>query len=459
MQGKPMSRLALATLALLLAGPAVAAAPSPTETPSGAPSLAAPAPATSPTAQAPGVLLDRIVAVVNDGAVTQSELDERMAQVIADLARNNTPAPAADVLRRAVLDRLIMDEIQWQRAQRIGIEVSDEMVNRQLAQLAQANGLTLAQLPEALAEQGINFTLFRENMRRDLARQILRRREVLNRVSITPRELEQFMERLKKLPDEQAEYNFSHILVAVPTEPTQEDFERAARRAQEVYERAATDDFSQLAVEYSDSQTALEGGQMGWRRGPDLPTLLAETIATLRPGEVSRPIRAANGYHIVKLNEVRSGASGDEMQEQIHARHILLTPNALQDDATVRQRLADIRQRVLAGEDFAAFASSLSEDPASAVEGGDLDWQSPDSMVPEFAAVMRQLADGEISEPFQTQFGWHIVQVLGRRQVDATEENLRQRAFEQLQTMKADQDLELWLRRLRDESYVEILVN
>jgi peptidyl-prolyl cis-trans isomerase SurA len=443
-----MSRLATATLVLLLAGPAVAAAAAPT----------AGAPAPSPADAAPGVLLDRIVAIVNDGAVTQSELDERMAQVMADLARNNTPAPAPEVLRRAVLERLIMDEIQWQRAQRIGIEVSDEMVNRQLAELAQANGLTLAQLPDALAQQGINYALFRENLRRDLARQILRRREVLNRVNITPRELEQFIERLKKLPDEQAEYNFSHILIAVPAEPTQEDFEKAAQRAQEVYQRAATDDFAQLAVEYSDSQTALEGGAMGWRRGPDLPTLLAETIVSLKPGEVSRPIRASNGYHIVKLNEVRR-TTGNAVQEQIHARHILLKPNALQDDATVRQRLADIRRRVLAGEDFAAFASSLSEDAASAVEGGDLDWQSPDDMAPEFAAVMRSLQEGEISEPFQTQFGWHIVQVLGRRQVDATEENLRRRAFQQLQTMKADQDLELWLRRLRDESYVETFVN
>jgi peptidyl-prolyl cis-trans isomerase SurA len=435
-----MSRLALATLALLLAaGPAIAAQPA-----TGA-----------PADEAPGVLLDRIVAVVNDGAVTQTELDERMAQVAADLARNNTPVPSPEVLRRAVLERLIMDEIQWQRAQRIGIDVSDEMVNRQLAQLAQSNGLTLAQLPEALASQGINYASFRENMRRDIARQILRRREVLTRVSITPRELDQFFERLKKLPDEQAEYNFSHILIAVPTEPTQEDFEKAERRAQEVYEKAATEDFARLAVEYSDSQTALEGGQMGWRRGPDLPTLLAETIAALKPGEVSRPIRAANGYHIVRLNDMRSGLSGSQMQEQIHARHILLIPNALQDDATVRQRLIDIRQRVLNGEDFAAFAKSLSEDPGSAVEGGDLDWQAPDAMVPEFAEVMRSLPEGEISEPFQTQYGWHIMQVLGRRQVDATEENLRQRAYMQLQEMKADQDLELWLRRLRDESYVE----
>lgn len=436
-----MSRLALATLALLLAGPAIAAE--------------AGADAAMP---APGVLLDRVVAVVNDGIVTQSELDERVAQAITDLQRNNTPPPSDEVLRRAVLDRLVMDEIQWQRAKRIGINVSDETVNNELRQLAEDNGMTLNDLPDALAQQGINYASFRENYREEIARRQLRRSEVFNEVNITPRELDQFMERLKRLPDEAAEYNFSHILIAVPIEATQDDFRAAAARAQEVYEKAATEDFAQLAVEYSNSQTALEGGQMGWRTGVDLPTLLAETIAALKPGEVSRPIQAANGYHIVRLNELRSGA-GDPVQQQTHARHILLTPNALQDDATVRQRLEEIRERVLAGEDFAAFASSVSEDPSSAVEGGDLDWLGPGATVPEFEAVMNELDEGEISEPFQSQFGWHIVQVLGRRQVDASEEMLRQRAFVQLRQSKADQELELWARRLRDESYVETDLN
>ncbi len=432
-----MLRPALAFFALLLAGPA----------------LAAEAGSADATA-APGVLLDRVVAVVNDGIVTQSELDERVAQAVADLRANNTPPPSDEVLRRAVLDRLVMDEIQWQRARQIGIEVSDETVNNELAQLAQDNGMTLSQLPEALAQQGINYASFRENYREEIARRQLRRSEVFNEVNITPRELDQFMERLKKLPDEAAEYNFSHILISVPIEATQDDFAEAQELAQEVHAKAATEDFAQLAVEYSDSQTALEGGLIGWRSGVNLPTLLAETIATLRPGEVSRPIQGGDGFHIVRLNELRSGTT-EPVQEQIHARHILLTPNALQDDATVRQRLGDIRERVLAGEDFAAFAASVSEDPSSAVEGGDLDWLGPGATVPEFEAVMNTLEEGEISEPFQTQFGWHIVQVLGRREVDASEEMLRQRAFMQLRQSKADQDLELWARRLRDESYVE----
>jgi peptidyl-prolyl cis-trans isomerase SurA len=443
MKSRILTRHLPALLALLLAGPVLAA---------DAPAAALPTPA-------PGILLDRVVAVVNDGVITQSEFDERLQQAIADFRRNNNAAPPPDsVLRPAVLERLIMDKVQYQRAQRIGIKISDEDLNAQLRQLAEENGMTLDQLPAALAQQGINYASFRDNYREEIARRQVRRSEVYNRVNITPRELDQFMERLKKLPDTEAEYNFSHILIAVPFEATQDDFAAAKARAEEVYEKAATEDFAQLAVEYSQGQTALEGGQMGWRAGADLPTLLAETIASLKPGEVSRPIQAANGYHIVRLNDLRTGV-GDPVQQQTHARHILLTPNALQDDATVRQRLIEIRNRVLAGEDFAAFAKSLSEDAASAVEGGDLDWLSEGQTVPEFEEVMNQLAENEISEPFNSRFGWHIVQVLGRRQVDATEENLRQRAFLQLRQNKADQDLELWAQRLRDESYIEILID
>jgi peptidyl-prolyl cis-trans isomerase SurA len=434
-----MLRPSLAVLALLSALPAVAAAPANSDQP-------------------PGELLDRMVAVVNNGIVTQSELEERMAQAVADLRRNNTQPPAADVLQRAVLDRLVMDEIQWQEAERSGIEITDEMLNEQLRQMAEANDLTLDQLPEQMARQGIHYASFREELRKELARQQLRRREVRNRVYISPRELEQHMARLAKLPDELGEYNYSHILIALPIDATQEQVDALAKRADEVYQRAATEDFAQLAVTYSNSQSALEGGQMGWVRGTNLPPSLAEVIVALKPGEVSKPVSNANGFHIVKLNAVRS-AAGDPVQEQTHARHILLNPNALQDDATVRQRLADIRERVLAGEDFAAFASSLSEDKETAVNGGDLDWIAPGGTVAEFEAAMSKLKDGEISEPFQTQFGWHIVQVLGRRQFDTTEEALRNRAASQLVEGKADQELELWLRRLRDESYVETDLN
>jgi peptidyl-prolyl cis-trans isomerase SurA len=400
-----------------------------------------------------------VVAIVNDGIVTQSELDEAMATTMRrmrEARQGNAQLPPIEDIRRQVLDQLVLNRIQSQRAERAGITINDEMVNEELKQLAEANKLTLDQLPVVLERDGYNYAAFREERRQDQARAQLRRKEVLQRVNITPREVDQFIERLKKLPDEQAEYNFSHILLALPGDANQEQVEELAKRADEVYRRAATEDFGQLAVTFSNSQTALEGGQMGWRRGAELPTLLAETIASLKPGEVAKPISANNGFHIVKLNAMRT-AQGDPVQEQTHARHILLTTNTLQDDATVRQRLSDIRRRVLAGEDFAAFAASLSVDEGTAVDGGDLGWQGPGETVPEFEAEMAKLKDGEISEPFQSQFGWHIVQVLGRRTFDVTEDMLRTRAIVQLRQTKADEQLESWLRQLREESFIEII--
>ncbi len=436
-----MPRSFLASLVLLLASPLLPAADT-----EGAP-------------EAPGILLDRVVAIVNDGIVSQSELDEAMNTAVRP--RRAAPAGAA-IPPQAPKPRHVLvphnnNPNHYQRAERIGIVIDDEAVNLELRSLAEANQLTLEQLPAVLERDGYNYAAFREERRQDLARQQLRRREVLQRVNITPREVEQFMERLKKLPDEQAEYNISHILIALPPEATQEQVNELAARAEEVSRRAATEDFAQLAVTFSNAQTALDGGQMGWRSGAELPTLLAETIAALKVGEVSRPIVASNGdFHIVKLNALRT-AAGDPVQEQTHARHILLTTNALQDDATVRQRLSDIRRRVLAGEDFGVFAASLSTDETSAVDGGDLGWRGPGEMVPIFEAEMAKLKDGEISEPFKTEFGWHIVQVLGRRTADITEDMLRTRAILQLRQNKADDQLESWLRELREESFIEII--
>ncbi len=419
-----------------------------------APVEAAPATPAAPAAPA-GVLLDRVVAIANDGIVMQSELDEQVSMIAGRLQQQNTPLPPADVLRRQVLERLVMQELQLQRADRVGIKVGDEQVNAALADDAKRNNLTLQQLPAALASEGIDYASYRDNMRKEITLVLLRRREVLSRINVTPRELDQFIERMKKLPGESDEYNISHILIAVPADSNQAQSDELAKKAEEVYERAKTEDFGRLAIAFSNSQTALEGGSLGWRKGPELPTVLAELIVALKPGEVSRPLATPNGFHIVKLNAVRS-ADGNPIEDQIHARHILMRPNTLQDDATVRQKLAGIREKVLAGEDFAAFASSMSEDSGSAVQGGDLGWSGPGSFVPVFEAELAKLKDNEMSEPFHSEFGWHLVQVLGRRQFDTTEDALRGRALSQLRESKADEETEVWLRRMRDESFVNL---
>jgi peptidyl-prolyl cis-trans isomerase SurA len=286
--------------------------------------------------------------------------------------------------------------------------------------------------------------------------QVLRQRDVLQRINVSPREIEQFLAKDKNRPSEANEYNLSHILVAVPQDPSPQQLEDAARRAEDVSRRArGGEDFARLAIAYSNSQTALEGGSLGWRRGPEIPTVLADLVVQLKPGETSEPLRTPSGYHIVRLNELR-GEAAQGLVEQTHARHILLKPTEIQDDATVEQRLRTVRERILKGEDFAGLAQTLSEDPGSATEGGDLGWTAPGTFVPEFDKALAALKEGEISQPFRTQFGWHIVQLLGRRQFDNTEDMRRQRAFMQLRESKAEEEIELWLRRLRDEAYVDI---
>jgi peptidyl-prolyl cis-trans isomerase SurA len=403
-----------------------------------------------------GELLDKVAAIVNDGIVTESELAEQMAMIAGRLQQQNTPMPDYEVLRKQVLDRLILQEIQLQRAARIGMKVSDEQLNAALADIAQRNNLQLAQLPAALSQQGIDYPSYRDNLRKELLLGGLRQRDVIARINITPRELEQFIERQNRQPSAAKEYNLSHILIAVPEDANQGQVDELAKRADEVYERATSgaEDFGRLAVAFSNSQTALEGGSLGWRKGPELPTIFSELVVDLRAGEVSKPLRTPSGFHIVKLNEVR-GADGGGIQSQFHARHILMKTNELQDDATVRQRLEDVRRKVQNGEDFTVFATSMSEDSASAVDGGDLGWTGPGAFVPKFEQVVQGLQVNEISEPFQTQFGWHIVQLLGRREFDTTEEVQRQQAFQQLRESKADEETELWLRRLRDEAFVD----
>lgn len=406
-------------------------------------------------ASSSGVLLDRVAATVNDGVVLASELDEQLELITQRLRSQQLDLPPQNVLRQQVLERLVLQELQMQRAERAGIRVTDETLNNALRDVAEQNRIPLAQLPDALAQQGIEYASYREGMRKELAMQMLRQRDVIARINVSPREIDQFLERQKKAPSERNEYNISHILIAVPQAATPEQLEEAERRAKEVYDKAAAgEDFSRLAVAYSNAQTALEGGSLGWRKGPELPTFLSEVVAGLKAGDVTQPIRTPSGFHIVRLNEMRGNQQ--VIVNQVHARHILIKPNELQDDATVEQKLQGIRDRILnKGENFAAVASVVSEDPGSAAEGGDLGWAGPGTFVPEFERQLAQLQPDEISQPFRTQFGWHIIQLLGRRQFDSTADIIKQQAFQALRESKADEETELWLRRLRDEAYVE----
>jgi len=432
----PLARTLLLTLLLALAG--------------------SPAFAQTRELSSSGELLDRIAAVVNDGVVLVSQLDAQTDEVIQRLRQQKTELPPRNVLRKQILERLIVEEIQSQRADRLGVEVSEEVLNGALDDVAKRNGISFADLPQALAQQGVDYREFRDEIRRQLKLQLLRQRDVIGHINISPRELEQFMARQQNAPDQNAEYNISHILISVPVTASPEQIETREKRAREVYDKAkGGEDFAQLAVAYSESSTNIEGGALGWRRGTQLPSIIADRISQMKPGDVSEPIRTPSGFHLFRLNEMRGGGQ-QSVIAQVHTRHILLRTNELEDDQTIEQKLATIRGRILnGGEDFGAIAAVTSQDASSAADGGDLGWTGPNTFLPEFEQQVAALKDNEISQPFKTKFGWHIVQLLGRRDHDATEDVKRQRAFAELREAKAEEETELWLRRLRDEAFVE----
>ncbi|MGB8693603.1 MAG: peptidylprolyl isomerase [Steroidobacteraceae bacterium] len=418
--------------------------------------LAAEAVVTRATASR-GELLDRVVAVVNDGVVLESELGSQVNEVTQRLRAQKVQLPDDKVVREQVLERLVVETIQAQRADKAGIIVSDEQVNAALEDIAKRNKVAFDKLPEMLSAEGLVYADYRANLRREIQRQMLRSRDVVQRIAISPRELDQYIERQKNTATAANEYNVSHILIAVAQDATPAQLASARAKADDIAQRASKGEaFNQLAISFSDSQTALEGGALGWLKGPALPTFLAEVVPRMQAGQVSGVLQTGSGFHVVRLNEMRLGTSATQIVKQTHLRHILLSTNEVQDDATVRQKLSEMRAQILAGADFALLAKASSADPGSAVEGGDLGWTTLDTFVPEFAKVAAGLQDNEISEPFRTQFGWHIVQVLGRRDFDNTATAEREQAYMQLRESRVDEATDVWLQQLRDEAYVEL---
>ncbi|MDH3509233.1 MAG: peptidylprolyl isomerase [Gammaproteobacteria bacterium] len=401
-----------------------------------------------------GEMLDGIAAVVNDGVVLKSQLEIEIQRIVQRLEAQGTQIPPMNTLAEQVLERLVVNQIQLQRAQRVGIQISDETLNVALANVAQRNGTSLSELPAMLASEGIDYAAYRAEMREQLSIEQLRQRDVTGRIGITPRELEEYLERQEGRAFQNQEFNLSQILISISASATAEDVETAEREIADIYKQVqAGESFVELAISRSDGQNALEGGHLGWRKGEELPTLFAEIVPGLEIGQVSEPVRSASGFHLVKLDDRRG--SDPIMQQQTRARHILISTNEVLDDEAVYQKLLELRQQILDGDSFEAVAKVISEDPGSAVDGGDLGWAGPDVFVPEFQAVCDELEIDEISKPFKTSYGWHIIQLLDRRVHDTTEEIQRQRAIMSIRNSKMSEETELWMRRLRDEAFVE----
>lgn len=398
--------------------------------------------------------LDRIIAVVDNNVITASELNDQLAIVRLQLRQQNMQAPPGPVLQRQVLERAVLEQIQLQLADNSGIRIDDESLNQAIGGIASQNNMTLTQFREALQEDGYDFTKFRENIRKEIILRRLRQQYVDSRITITEQEVDNFLATQRRQGGGTDEYHVGHILIALPEGATPEQIRQAQERANGILARLREGaDFSEIAVSSSDGQQALKGGELGWRKAGELPTLFAEIVPHMRPGDLSNLIRSPSGFHIIKLIDHRAGQQ--HIVTQTRARHILIRPSALVSDHTAEESLLDIKRRVAAGEDFAALAQSMSEDKATAPAGGDLGWVEPGEMIVDFEKAMDMLSPGEISRPIKTRFGWHLIQVLERREHDDTEEFTRDRARDAIFQRKIEEGAEEWLRRLRDEAYVE----
>jgi peptidyl-prolyl cis-trans isomerase SurA len=405
--------------------------------------------------QAPGrQVLNQIVAVVNDDVILRSELDSAVKEVSAQLKAKDTPLPSKPVLEKQVLEKLILEHLQLQLAESNGIKIDDITLNKKMQEIAKENGVSLTDFRTVLEREGFNYADFRENIRHQLAIAQLRQQMVGNRISISDQEVDNLLASLKASQLGNIQYHLAHILIATPEAASEEQIQKARQRADKIVAKLrAGADFTQTAIAESDAPTALEGGDLGWRSAGQLPSLFVDPIKEMHPGDIHDPIRSPSGFHIIKLIAQR----GDERHivKQTHVRHILLKTDAVHTNEAVKARMDQLEIRLRGGEDFATLAKSNSQDTLSAAKGGDLGWVNPGDLVPKFEEVMNSTPTGQISQPFKTEFGWHILQVLGRREHDSTEEFNRSRARQLLRRRKGDEELFLWLRRLRDEAYVE----
>ncbi len=352
-----------------------------------------------------GQFLDGVASIVNEGVVLKSELARQTELIIMRATDQGIPLPPADILEEQVLERLIVEEIQMQRAARIGIQISDQQLNTAIVQIAEQNGTPFDELPAILAADGIDYGEYRRDMRKQMILEQLRQIEVTSRISVSPREIQQCLDDLDDNIVVNSSYNLSHILISIPESATSEQIAEAEAEADLVYSRLQEGaEFGQLAIRYSDSQTGLEGGSLGWREGSQLPTLFSDVVGDMSVGDFSEPIRAVSGFHFVKIVDLR-GVSRQSEIEQSMIRHILVTPNEIIDEETAKQRLDDAIERIKGGEDFGEVAKLLSDDPGSANDGGEMGWSDPGNFVPEFEEVANSMELGVMSEPFRSRFG------------------------------------------------------
>ena len=398
--------------------------------------------------------IDAIVAIVDEDIITRNEVNNRLEIIRAEFAHNNQRLPDAKILDRQLMELMINESILIQQAKKRGIRVSDGQLNQAMINLAKSNQKSLTEFRALLLAQGVSYIKYRKKIRKEMLLSTLRRQYTARTANVSETELNEFIERTGDNLEE-SEYNISHILLALPDAASPEKINTALESANDILAQLQQGaEFNSLANEYSSGASALQGGSLGWRSRAEIPGLFSDAVLKMQPGDYAGPLRSPSGFHIITLNERR--AIDQILTEQTKSRHILIRANELISEETARERLGELRQRIINGEDFAALAKLHSVDYVSAAEGGDIGWMAPGETVKQYRTITETLPSGEVSEPFKSSFGWHIVEVTGHRTLDETVEVKRNKIREQLLLQKQRELFQIWQQRLRNEAYVII---
>ncbi|EEG3589058.1 peptidylprolyl isomerase SurA [Salmonella enterica] len=405
-------------------------------------------------------VVDKVAAVVNNGVVLESDVDGLMQSVKLNAGQAGQQLPDDATLRHQILERLIMDQIILQMGQKMGVKITDEQLDQAIANIAKQNNMTMDQMRSRLAYDGLNYSTYRNQIRKEMIISEVRNNEVRRRITVLPQEVDALAKQIGTQNDASTELNLSHILIALPENPTSEQVNDAQRQAESIVEEARNGaDFGKLAITYSADQQALKGGQMGWGRIQELPGIFAQALSTAKKGDIVGPIRSGVGFHILKVNDLR-GQSQSISVTEVHARHILLKPSPIMNDQQARLKLEEIAADIKSGKTtFAAAAKEYSQDPGSANQGGDLGWATPDIFDPAFRDALTKLHKGQISAPVHSSFGWHLIELLDTRKVDKTDAAQKDRAYRMLMNRKFSEEAATWMQEQRAGAYVKILSN
>ena len=415
---------------------------------------------TASTAFAAPQVVDKVAAVVNNGVVLESDVAGMMQSVKGQARQAGQQLPDDATLRHQVIERLVMDNIMLQMAKQSGVQISDAQLDQAIGNIAAQNKMTPAQLRSRLTQDGMNYAAYREQIRKEMLTSEVRNNEVRRRVSILPQEVDALATQISAQNDAGTELNISHILLPLPENPSQQqvdDQEALARKL--VNDAKSGADFGKMAITYSADPQALKGGNMGWGRLQELPSLFAQALITAKKGDIIGPIRSGVGFHILRINDVRGGNQNISVTE-VHARHILLKPSPIMNDDQAREKLLEVAKDINSGKlRFADAAKQLSQDPGSANQGGDMGWSSPEVFDPAFRDALLRLQKGQVSAPVHSSFGWHLIQLLDTRQVDKTDAANKERAYRLLFNRKFAEEAQTWMQEERASAYVKILDN